>query len=190
MAEELDVSWIRSLDQELNSEHIPQPTLLSEIPLFFHYIDGNQEIIFTEQMTHPLEKSTQSSQFLEPSLLSYIEKKKSWNNKKFGFLEIQYFSFQVPSNQLIDFINHSDDYMHVQTFKIPQTIAISPSLFLLHSLHEVHIFFQELELIQKTKSILRKEPKKKRSTKKVRISSILPSRYGIPNNKTQKSQED
>ena len=63
---------------------------------------------------------------------------------------------------------------------------IPNSLFVFHDYHYLVLYYREMEKIVAPISILKKESKKKKHTKKVRISSILPSRYGIAQNKTKK----
>jgi hypothetical protein len=157
MEEGLDISWTNDIIQELHSEKCPPVEPIKQMNVYHIFINGEDEAFFQKKERIDLEENEKGT-----------------------------FGIQMDSSLLPQFIEDSEPFIQTQQYNIPQNIYIPNSLFVFHDYHYLVLYYREMEKIVAPISILKKESKKKKHTKKVRISSILPSRYGIVQNKTKK----
>lgn len=187
--EELDLSWTQSIVDELESETCAPCIQIEQIPIYCVFIDGKQKVVSMKKEIVHLEKSEKGNYLCESSLLHMIQKhKKGPHDARYGFDCLEMFGIQMEPSQLRDFLNDPDDFVYKNSYSIPQNIYIGPSVFVFHDYHCGYMYFYEMEkIVEPPPSILKKDTKKKKHTKKVRISDILPSRYGVAANKTKRN---
>ncbi len=188
MEEEFDLSWTNDIVQELQSENCPACEPMKQILVYHIFINGEDEAFAQKKEIIDLEESEKGSFISESKILGMIQanKKGKDKNQRFGFEDMETFGIQMDSSLLPQFLEDSEPFIQKQKYSIPQNIYIPNSLFVFHDYHYLVLYYREMEKIVSPISILKKENKKKKHTKKVRISSILPSRYGIAQNKTKK----
>jgi len=188
MEEGLDLSWTHDIIQELHSEKCPPVEPIKEMNVYHIFINGEDEAFFQKKERIDLEENEKGTFIPESKILGMIQANKHGKdkNQRFGFETMETFGIQMDSSLLPQFIEDSEPFIQTQQYNIPQNIYIPNSLFVFHDYHYLVLYYREMEKIVAPISILKKESKKKKHTKKVRISSILPSRYGIAQNKTKK----
>lgn len=150
--------------------------ILSEIDLYFIYINSENAIDKVEKMTEsmtelPVESSMDSSMsscISKERLLQIVQTKRFCDNKKYKLDEIM--SFQIPLEYIhLDSFIKGDDSIgkdFFQTVPIFNEVIISPALFVFHDLTALYFFFSEA--MKPLKSVLR-DGSENRVTKKVRI---------------------
>jgi hypothetical protein len=160
---------------------------MDSIPIHFVFINGLDEVTHMTTEMHDLEESNDSSILSEGAILEIIQQKRCLDNKntRYAFEGMKSFVISMEPQFLTDFIHAPDQYIETNTIAIPQNIVFPSSVFLFHKTNCLWMFFQEMERILPTTSILKTNIKKK-ITKKVRISDCLPSRYGGTSNKTRR----
>jgi hypothetical protein len=150
--------------------------ILSEIDLYFIYINGENAIDkvekMTESMTGPVDSapvdSSMTNCISKERLLQIVQTKRLCDNKKYKLDEIMSFQIPLEYNHLESFIKDDgsigkDFFQPVQIFN---EVIISPSLFIFHELTALYFFFSEAA--KPLKSVLR-DGSENRVTKKVRI---------------------
>lgn len=150
--------------------------ILSEIDLYFIYINGENAIDkvekMTELMTGPVDSepvdSSMTNCISKERLLQIVQTKRLCDNKKYKLDEIMSFQIPLEYNHLESFIKDDgsigkDFFQPVQIFN---EVIISPSLFIFHELTALYFFFSEAA--KPLKSVLR-DGSENRVTKKVRI---------------------
>ena len=150
--------------------------ILSEIDLYFIYINGENAIDkvekMTEAMTGPVDSepvdSSMTNCISKERLLQIVQTKRLCDNKKYKLDEIMSFQIPLEYNHLESFIKDDgsigkDFFQPVQIFN---EVIISPALFIFHELTALYFFFSEAA--KPLKSVLR-DGSENRVTKKVRI---------------------
>jgi hypothetical protein len=151
--------------------------ILSEIDLYFIYINGENAIDKVEKMTESMTESPMTGSPVDSSmtnciskerLLQIVQTKRLCDNKKYKLDEIMSFQIPLEYNHLESFIKDDgsigkDFFQPVQIFN---EVIISPALFIFHELTALYFFFSEAA--KPLKSVLR-DGSENRVTKKVRI---------------------
>ena len=150
--------------------------ILSEIDLYFIYINGENAIDKVEKMTEAMTGSMTGSMtesmmtncISKERLLQIVQTKRLCDNKKYKLDEIMSFQIPLEYNHLESFIKDDgsigkDFFQPVQIFN---EVIISPALFIFHELTALYFFFSEAA--KPLKSVLR-DGSENRVTKKVRI---------------------
>lgn len=184
----LDTSWMETILQETQSETCPPAEIMKSISIYVVYINGKNETVRVTKEKHDLEECEGGSILSEGAVLEIIQRNRGLDdiNTRYAFDCMQTFVVSMEPQFLSDFIKHSGEHTDTKIVRIPQKIVFPPSVFLFHNTNCVWMFFREMERVMQTVSILKRDmPAKKRVTKKVRISDVLPLR-DVSLNKTRR----
>lgn len=177
--DDLDISVIEddSSEDSFDDDAISNDReILSEIDLYFIYINGENAIDKVEKMTESMTGSVDSGPvdslmtncISKERLLQIVQMKRFCDNKKYKLDEIM--SFQIPLEYIhLDSFIKGDDSIgkdFFQTVPIFNEVIVSPALFVFHDLTALYFFFSEA--MKPLKSVLR-DGSENRVTKKVRI---------------------
>jgi hypothetical protein len=178
--EDLDDSWIQEQEKIQNIQHNYSREPMEMIAISFILINQNNYIDKIVFQHHELEPDSLGvgSQFPKESLLKIIQNTKAEYNFKYKLDEILLYNIDIDPENIQSFSKMDDLNEYSKTFfkviPIPDTIQVSPSIFIFHKINMIYLLFKEFcqDNRRTLKSIL-KAPDlsgSQKSTKKVRIN--------------------
>jgi hypothetical protein len=181
--EHLDTSWIDPILVETQSTTCPKSSLMYSVSVSCIFVNHKNEIERVKKENISLDEEDNVAILSEGRLLEIIQRNRCLDdkNKRYYFESMKQFAVTMEPKFLTDFIHNPDTYITNKTMKIPQKVLFPSSVFLYHDVNCLWLLFYEMERVVEHKSIMKQSHIKKRVTKKVRISDILPSRYGQSN---------
>lgn len=179
---DLDMSWIHETKklQEINHNYFKEP--ISEIEIFFIYINPNDYIDKISSEIYELTISNNDSILQNECFIQLIDKHKFINTTKYKLLDVLLYNVDLsPDN--IQFYSQNENLIEssskfLQPLSILHDFVIPPSIFIFHKINSIFVIFKELQpIILETKPILKPTPiitnepsnKPKKHTKKVKI---------------------
>jgi hypothetical protein len=179
VTDDLDLSIVEDDSSEEDSlatsscsdeEEFNERENLSEIDIFFIYINLDNAIDKVEKMVEPLWEPISDSfiGITKERLLQIVQTKRLYDDKKYRLDEIMAFQIPLEYADLESFIK-GDSTIGDECFRtvpIFNEVVIQPALYIFHDLTALYFFFSED--IKPLKSVLR-NGSENRVTKKVRI---------------------
>jgi|UniRef100_A0A6C0LQZ8 hypothetical protein len=179
---DLDMSWIHETKklQEINHNYFKEP--ISEIEIFFIYINPNDYIDKISSEIYDLTITNNESILQNEVFIQLIDKHKFINTTKYKLLDVLLYNVDLsPDN--IQFYSQNENLMEssskfLEPLSILHDFVIPPSIFIFHKINSIFVILKELQSkIIETKPILKpaymiiSEPsnKPKKHTKKVKI---------------------
>ena len=176
MDEDLDISVVEEDSEDSdNSSSVSSDFFddsnerepLSDIDLYFIYINGENSIDKVEKMVESIDGSLNG--LSKERLLQIVQTKRLCDDKKYRLNEIMAFQIPLEYVHLASFVKGdseiSDEFF--QTVPIFNEVTIHPALYIFHDLTALYFFFSEAA--KPLKSVLRNVAEN-RVTKKVRIA--------------------
>ena len=183
MEEELDLTWTRSIVDELESEKCAPCLPIKQLCLYCVFINGNQEAVSIQKEFVDLDENDKGTYLSEGNILQIIQKYKSENSVRYGFDCLEMFGIDMDPSQLHEFLEDQESFLHKHVYHIPQNIYIGHSVFVFHDSHCGYMYFYEMEKVTEPLPSILKKKDKRYTKKRVRISPSLPSRHS---NKTKR----
>lgn len=179
---DLDMSWIHETKklQEINHNYFKEP--ISEIEIFFIYINPNDYIDKISSEIYDLTITNNESILQNDFFIQLIDKHKFINTTKYKVLDVLLYNVDLtPEN--IQFYSQNENLMEssskfLQPLSILHDFVIPPSIFIFHKINSIFVILKELQrTVAETKPILKPTPaitvepsnKPKKHTKKVKI---------------------
>ena len=178
---DLDMSWIHETKklQEINHNYFKEP--ISEIEIFFIYINPNDYIDKISSEIYDLTITNNESILQNEFFIQLIDKHKFINTTKYKLLDVLLYNVDLsPDN--IQFYSQNENLVEssskfLQPLSILHDFVIPPSIFIFHKINSIFVILKELEPINLAmKPILKPAPianepsnKPKKHTKKVKI---------------------
>ncbi len=194
----LDLSWTKEYIRSINSQTLLEREPMEFIRLKFVYVNVHSKIDLVEQEECKLvfdSSSSNGSWLPEETVLRIIQTRKtvSSTGQRYKLDDILSYIVTVDPLHLTDYCENKSTSVDLKTISTIGTIHIPSSFFIFHRMNTIYFIFRQLVRVQtvgaKTArlsqapaptssvplSILKtgKEPSKK-TTKRVRISPILP----------------
>jgi len=179
---DLDMSWIHETKklQEINHNYFKEP--ISEIEIFFIYINPNDYIDKISSEIYDLTITNNESILQNDFMIQLIDKHKFINTTKYKVLDVLLYNVDLtPEN--IQFYSHNENLIEcsskfLQPLSILHDFVIPPSIFIFHKINSIFVILKEVQrAVAETKPILKSAPaiysepynKPKKHTKKVKI---------------------
>ena len=179
---DLDMSWIHETKklQEINHNYCKEP--ISEIEIFFIYINPNNYIDKISSEILDLTITNNESILQNERFIQLIDKHKFVNTTKYKLLDVLLYNVDL-STENIQFYSQTENLVEssskfLQPLSILNDFVIPPSIFIFHKINSIFVILKELEPINiEPKPILKPAPvitsepsnKPKKHTKKVKI---------------------
>ena len=176
MDEDLDISVVEEDSEDSdNSSSVSSDFFddsndrepLSEIDLYFIYINGENSIDKVEKMVESIDGSLNG--LSKERLLQIVQTKRLCDDKKYRLNDIMAFQIPLEYVHLAYFVKGDSEIgdEFFQTVPIFNEVTIHPALYIFHDLTALYFFFSEAA--KPLKSVLRNVAEN-RVTKKVRIA--------------------
>jgi len=168
---DLDTSWIDTYEKisSIQENYCREP--MTKIPIFFIYMNGDDEII---KVICEEESLVGGSRISSERLLRIIEEKRHINNSVYKLVDLLQYVVDIEPENLQGFVGENSEggFSSRWLKSIPYSsgdINIPSSIFIFHELNHLYFFFRG-----GLKSILKDEKVggSLRSTKKVRIADV------------------
>lgn len=176
----LDLSWTEEHNRLLNSQITYPCEPMSSIFIKMIYINSNLVIDKVVNKKYSLSKieNVEGSILSENLLMHIIQNNKKLGNHCYKYQGLATYFVNLEPDKIFDYAQNPltiDFFSYKNTIgpMITGPIVVPSTLFIFHSINTIYMFFHELELVSKPKSILKKGSDNK-ITKRVRISSDLP----------------
>ena len=175
----LDTSWIETEEKMFNNENcIREP--LSDIALFFIYVNDNDEI---EKITREIEDLDNGCNVItKERILQIVQTKRHIDaGKKYRLFDILSFQIDVEPDKLKSFADLDNmaelENVFLKSVPIFDEIVCESSIFIFHDINSLYFIFKETPNHKNIKSILKNggTSVEHRITKKVRISEENPT---------------
>lgn len=173
--DELDISWLEEEEKLLESGNYVTESL-TQITVYYFYLDKNKTEVHREQKTVHLEKSPQTSfsKLNKEELFDIVNANKRAQYKLF---DIQIFHLHLGEDNIQAFSTSTPSIMsatqYLKAGSVLKDVSLEPSVKLFHELSGIYVFYIEDDKPPPLKSILKlKSPQthqKNVHTKKVRI---------------------
>lgn len=171
----LDTSWIETEEKMFNNNEncIREP--LSDIALFFIYVNDNDEI---EKITREIEDLDNGCNVItKERILQIVQTKRHIDaGKKYRLFDILSFQIDVEPEKLKSFADLDNmaelENVFLKSVPIFNEIVCESSIFIFHDINSLYFIFKETPNHTNIKSILKNggTPIEHRITKKVRIA--------------------
>ena len=179
---DLDMSWIHETKklQEINHNYCKEP--ISEIEIFFIYINPNDYIDKISSEILDLTITNNESILQNERFIQVIDKHKFINTTKYKVLDVLLYNVDLsPEN--IQFYSQNENLVEssskfLQPLSILNDIVIPPSIFIFHKINSIFVILKELQPVNvapkpilKPAMVITSEPsnKPKKHTKRVKI---------------------
>jgi hypothetical protein len=180
---ELDTSWIKDISVLHSVVKLMEKEPMQSITIQFIYMNQNKEIEKIEKQNCSLHSiQTNSGEIgigLSKETLMYIiqNKKMDKNHKKYTIFDILFLYIDIEPEYVQKQNADFSKYIELKSFHVVNDLLIQPSLYILHSIQSIYIFFicsPKSDSTVPIKSILKKESsnssiKTPKYTKKVKI---------------------
>jgi hypothetical protein len=182
LEEELDLSWLESMDTSPEAPTKYFKTEMEDISIFFIYVNKSSAIFKIEKEKHVLEKVDKKRVLKKEVLIKAIQKRRNPEPKiRYKLKELLIHSVNINPNEIPDYVKNTNDSpeKNIEPIEIIEDIIFCECLPIFHKVNNCFVILEEMVLVlNETKppvSILKKEPTKDiKRTKKVRISPDTP----------------
>jgi len=184
--EELDLSWLESMDIAEDTPTKYFKTEMKEITIFFIYVNKSSAIFKIEKERYVLEKVESKRVLKKEILMKAIQQRRNPEPKiKYKLRELLVYSENINPDQIPEYVKtpNENSRKNITPIEIIEDITFSDCLPIFHRVNNCFVILEEMVLVLNEKkttapvSILKKgetkEPNKKK-TKKVRISPDTP----------------
>lgn len=137
---------------------------ISEIFIYFLYIDKNNEIIKCLKNKYKINNNV----LLKSEILDIISEHDTILNKNFNLNKMIKYNFTIENNNLNQFINNSENFKYIDEIHEIKDIFWDKSIPLFFPLNSLYFIFYEKKSNNTTKKIkLKRKRDRKRKTKKL-----------------------
>ena len=182
--EELDLSWLESMDIAEDTPKKYFKTGMENITIFYIYVNKSSAIFKIEKEKYNLEKVDSKRVLKKEVLMKAIQRRRNPEPKiKYKLRELLVYSMNPNPDQIPDYVKTPNENTgkNITTMEIIEDITFNECLPIFHRVNNCFVILEEMVLVSNEKkepvSILKKEQTKetnKKKTKKVRISPDTP----------------
>jgi hypothetical protein len=195
LEEELDLSWLESMDTSPEAPTKYFKTDMEDITIFFIYVNKSSAIFKIEKEKYVLEKMEKKRVLKKEVLIKAIQKRRNPEPKiRYKLKELLIHSVNINPNEIPDYVKNTNDSpeKNIEPIEIIEDIIFCECLPIFHKVNNCFVILEEMVLVSnETKppvSILKKEhTKDNKRTKKVRISPDTPIKES--KSKTEKARD-
>ena len=195
LEEELDLSWLESMDTSPEAPTKYFKTDMEDITIFFIYVNKSSAIFKIEKEKYVLEKVEKKRVLKKEVLIKAIQKRRNPEPKiRYKLKELLIHSVNINPNEIPDYVKNTNDSpeKNIEPIEIIEDIIFCECLPIFHKVNNCFVILEEMVLVSnETKppvSILKKEhTKDNKRTKKVRISPDTPIKES--KSKTEKARD-
>lgn len=184
--EELDLSWLESMDTTEDAPKKYFKTEMENITIFYIYVNKSSAIFKIEKEKYDLEKVDSKRVLKKEVLMKAIQKRRNPEPKiKYKLRELLVYSMNINPDQIPEYVKNPNENSrkNITSIEIIEDITFSDCLPIFHGVNNCFVILEEMVLVINEKktmtpvSILKKNSTNeinKKKTKKVRISPDTP----------------
>jgi len=181
--EELDLSWLESMDISEDTPKKYFKTEMEEITIFFIYLNKSSAIFKIEKEKYELEQLDTKRVLKKEVLMKAIQSRRNPEPKiKYKLREVLVYSMNINPDQIPDYVKNSNENSgkNIKSMETIEDVVFSECLPIFHRVNNCFVILEEMILVLNERkaptpvSILKKEQTKEQSTKKTKKVRISP----------------
>ena len=137
--EELDANWIEDFEETDKPYALFYKGDLSEINLFFLYVDRDYELFHVKKKTHVLEDNVLKKEYL----INILKNNMNHNNKKYRPISLLKYNITLETNNIVDFTNNPTKYNFLSSEDSIKDFKWENTIKSFNDLNSLHVIFFE-----------------------------------------------